>query len=203
MILIIDNYDSFTYNLYQYFGELGEELLVVRNDEISIDEIRKLHPDGIILSPGPGHPKQAGICVELIREFFASIPILGVCLGHQAIGVAFGAEIGKAEKIMHGKMSKLKHQSSSLFESITQNIDVMRYHSLIIKKDDFPDCLEVLGYSLDDQEIMGVKHRQYPVFGLQFHPESVGTPVGKQLLENFLNQIERRKKNENHSAATS
>ncbi len=203
MILLIDNYDSFTYNLYQYFGELGEELLVVRNDEITVDEIRKLNPEGIVLSPGPGHPKHAGVCIDLIREFFASIPILGVCLGHQAIGYAFGADVEKAEKTMHGKISKLQHQSSSLFEKISPHIEVMRYHSLVIKKESLPACLEVLGYSLDDHEIMAVKHKQYPVYGFQFHPESIGTPVGKELLSSFLNKIERRKTDESHSAATS
>lgn len=203
MILLIDNYDSFTYNLYQYFGELGEELFVVRNDEVTIEEVRKLNPDGIILSPGPGHPEQAGICINLIKEFYRNIPILGVCLGHQAIGYAFGAAIMKAATIKHGKTSKLAHNGTSLFEYVTVPIDVMRYHSLVIKKESLPDSLEILGNSMDDDEIMAIKHKHYPVYGLQFHPESVGTPVGKQLLKSFLNQIEGSKKNESHSAATS
>lgn len=201
MILLIDNYDSFTYNLYQYLGELGEDVLVVRNDKITIDDIVGLTPDAIVLSPGPGRPEHAGICLEIIQIFFQTVPILGICLGHQAIGFAFGATIDRAKVIKHGKISKLKHNGSSLFQYMPQPIDVMRYHSLVIISGSLPGSFKVLARSLEDNEIMAIQHEQYPLFGLQFHPESIGTVLGKKIIENFLNHIRREKKNEAHSTA--
>ena len=189
MILLIDNYDSFTYNLYQYLGELGEDIVVKRNDHISIADIEHMKPEAIVISPGPGRPENAGICVEVIRNFYERIPILGICLGHQAIGYSFGAKIEKAQKIMHGKTSKLSHTETELFKSLPQQLEVMRYHSLIIQKDTLPATFQVLAKSIDDDEIMAIKHSQYPLYGMQFHPESVGTGLGKQLLKNFINQI--------------
>ncbi|WP_312094440.1 aminodeoxychorismate/anthranilate synthase component II [Niallia sp.] len=191
MILLIDNYDSFTYNLFQYLGELGEDITVVRNDEISIDAIRHLNPDRIVLSPGPGRPENAGILIELIQTLYQEFPILGICLGHQGIGYAFGSEVVKATNVMHGKTSKLKVTGNSVFRNIEEPIEVMRYHSLVIKKDTLNDDFEVLAYSTDDDEIMAIKHKNYPLYGYQFHPESVGTDCGKQLLQNFI--IETRK----------
>jgi anthranilate synthase component 2 len=189
MILLIDNYDSFTYNLYQYLGELGEDIVVKRNDNISIADIENMKPEAIVISPGPGRPENAGICIEVIQHFYERIPILGICLGHQAIGYSFGAKIEKAQKIMHGKTSKLKFIETELFKSLPQQLEVMRYHSLIINKDTLPAFFQVLAKSMDDNEIMAIKHSKYPLYGMQFHPESVGTGLGKQLLENFLNQI--------------
>ena len=189
MILLIDNYDSFTYNLYQYLGELGEDIVVKRNDHISIADIEHMKPEAIVISPGPGRPENAGICVDVIQNFYERIPILGICLGHQAIGYSFGAKIEKAQKIMHGKTSKLSHTETELFKSLPQQLEVMRYHSLIIQKDTLPTTFQVLAKSIDDDEIMAIKHNIYPLYGMQFHPESVGTGAGKQLLENFINQI--------------
>jgi anthranilate synthase component 2 len=194
MILLIDNFDSFTFNLYQYLGELGEQITVLRNNQLSMDQIRDLNPKAIILSPGPGKPEDAGICIELIQTFFNKIPILGICLGHQAIGAAFGGEIHRAALIKHGKTSLISHRSDGLFNGLPNPLEVMRYHSLIIEKSSIPEELECIAHSDDDQEIMAIKHRQYPVFGLQFHPESIGTPSGKQILKNFLNEIERMNK---------
>jgi anthranilate synthase component 2 len=196
MILLIDNFDSFTFNLYQYLGELGEQITVFRNNQLSIEQIKELNPKAIILSPGPGKPEDAGICIELIQTFYNKIPILGICLGHQAIGAAFGGEILRAALIKHGKTSLIAHQSEGIFSGLPSPLEVMRYHSLIIEKCSIPEELECIAHSVDDQEIMAIKHRQYPVFGLQFHPESIGTPSGKQILNNFLNEIERVKKNE-------
>lgn len=193
MILLIDNYDSFTYNLYQYLGELGEAPKVVRNDQITIAEIEELNPDAIIISPGPGRPEGAGICVELIRSFAPSIPILGICLGHQAIGYAYNGKIIKAKDIMHGKISEISHNKTGLFTSLPEDLAVMRYHSLVIKKDSVPDELEVLATSMEDNEIMAVKHKKYSLFGLQFHPESIGTKEGKQLLANFITETRKEK----------
>src|SRR4051794_39713915 len=184
MILLIDNYDSFTYNLYQYIGELGETIVVKRNDEVTLVDIENLKPEAIVISPGPGRPEQAGICVDVIQNFYERIPILGICLGHQAIGHSFGARIEKAEKVMHGKVSKLRHIGGNLFQSLPVEIEVMRYHSLVINQDTLPDFFQVLATSMDDDEIMAIKHNQYPLYGMQFHPESVGTEQGKQLLEN-------------------
>ncbi|PWW17516.1 anthranilate synthase component 2 [Cytobacillus oceanisediminis] len=200
MILLIDNYDSFTYNLYQYLGELGEEIKVVRNDQITLEEIEKLDPEAIVLSPGPGRPEHAGVMVEVIRNFYKKVPILGICLGHQAIGYAFGAKIEKARKIMHGKVSNLKHNGSQLFQYMPQPINIMRYHSLIIQSGTLPGSFKILARSMDDNEIMAIKHEAYPLYGLQFHPESVGTDLGKKILENFLQTIGREKKHENNTA---
>lgn len=189
MILLIDNYDSFTYNLYQYFGELGEEITVIRNDRLTIDDIKQLNPEAIILSPGPGRPENAGICVDVIKAFQGSIPILGICLGHQAIGYAFGATIDRADNIMHGKTSQVEHTCSDVFEGLPQHLEVMRYHSLVINKQTVPEELFVLGTTTSDEEIMAVKHKRFPIYGLQFHPESVGTVHGKKMLANFLAEI--------------
>lgn len=200
MILLIDNYDSFTYNLYQYLGELGKEITVVRNDKITIGEIEKLSPEAIILSPGPGRPENAGICIDVIMHFYKYIPMLGICLGHQAIGAAFQGIVKKAKEIKHGKISKLHHTGSDLFQDMPQLLDIMRYHSLVIEQGTLSDDFQVLGTSSDDGEMMAIKHKNYPLYGLQFHPESVGTITGKQILTNFLN-ILGREKHENNSAA--
>lgn len=194
MILLIDNYDSFTFNLYQYLCELGSEVTTVRNDKISLTQIEQMAPDGIVLSPGPGRPEQAGICVEVIRRFAPEIPILGICLGHQAIGYAYGGSVVRAKKIMHGKVSKMKHSKSMLFKNLPQHIEVMRYHSLVIERDTVPSEFDVLAASIDDHEIMAIKHKQFPVFGLQFHPESIGTNSGKHILKNFLEEIRKGKR---------
>ena len=186
MILLIDNYDSFTYNLYQYLGELGESIIVKRNDELTISEIKEMNPEAIVISPGPGRPEEAGNCVKVIQQLHTSFPILGICLGHQAIGYSFGAKITKAEKIMHGKVSEIRHQNKAIFQSFPQNLKVMRYHSLVIRKDTLPAQFEVLATSTDDEEIMAIKHRDYPLYGMQFHPESIGTEAGSQLLKQFL-----------------
>ena len=189
MILLIDNYDSFTYNLYQYLGELGESIIVKRNDELTISEIKEMNPEAIVISPGPGRPEEAGNCVEVIQQLHTSFPILGICLGHQAIGYSFGAKITKAEKIMHGKVSEIRHQNKAIFQSFPQNLKVMRYHSLVIQKDTLPAQFEVLATSTDDDEIMAIKHHDYPLHGMQFHPESIGTEVGSRLLKQFLREI--------------
>jgi anthranilate synthase component II len=193
MILLIDNYDSFTYNLYQYFGELGEDITVIRNDYLTIDDINQLNPEAIILSPGPGRPENAGICVEVIQTFYQQIPILGICLGHQAIGYAFGGVIERAVNIMHGKTSQVEHKGTHLFDELPQHLEVMRYHSLVINQKTLPDELEILGTATCDDEIMAVKHKLYPTYGLQFHPESVGTVYGKKMLKNFLVKIREEK----------
>ncbi|PGS52592.1 aminodeoxychorismate/anthranilate synthase component II [Bacillus sp. AFS041924] len=196
MILLIDHYDSFTYNLYQFLGELGEETKVVRYDKISIDEIKEMNPKAIILSPGPGKPEEKQETNEIIRTFYKAVPILGICLGHQAIGYAFGANIIKARQIKHGKTSKIRHDGSNLFAYMLQPLKVMRYHSLVIEKETIPPLFETLAFAMDDQEIMAIKHRKFPVYGMQFHPESIGTEYGKQLLINFLNEIKEDLKNE-------
>ena len=189
MILLIDNYDSFTYNLYQYLGELGERIIVKRNDELTISEIKEMNPEAIVISPGPGRPEEAGNCVKVIQQLHTSFPILGICLGHQAIGYSFGAKITKAEKIMHGKVSEIRHQNKAIFQSFPQNLKVMRYHSLVIQKDTLPAQFEVLATSTDDDEIMAIKHRDYPLYGMQFHPESIGTEAGSRLLKQFLREM--------------
>ncbi|KAA9025774.1 anthranilate synthase component II [Niallia endozanthoxylica] len=189
MILLIDNYDSFTYNLYQYLGELGEKLVVKRNDELTIADIEKLQPEAIVISPGPGRPEQSGICVEAIRSYYEKIPILGICLGHQAIGYSFGAVITKAEKIMHGKVSQIRHSEKNLFQGLPQDIEVMRYHSLVIQKGTLTPEFEETAFSSDDKEIMAIKHKKFPLYGIQFHPESIGTGDGKRMLANFLSEI--------------
>lgn len=185
MILLIDNFDSFTFNLYQYLGELGEEVMVLRNNQLTIERIKELNPRAIILSPGPGKPEDAGICVETIQAFHQSIPILGICLGHQAIGYAFGAEIKQASTIKHGKTSRITH-SGKLFEYLSSPLEVMRYHSLSVTKSSLPEDIECTAQSMDDGEVMAIQHRFYPVFGLQFHPESIGTPFGKRIIHNFI-----------------
>lgn len=185
MFLLIDNYDSFTYNLVQYFGELKAETLVIRNDKITLAGIRALNPDGIVISPGPCTPKEAGISVPLIREFFTGIPILGVCLGHQSIGEAFGGDVVKAATVVHGKTSTVHHTQKGIFTAIPQDFTAARYHSLVISKINFPNALEITAET-DDGTIMGVQHRVYPVFGVQFHPESIATQYGKIILENFI-----------------
>ncbi|WP_066368433.1 anthranilate synthase component II [Neobacillus fumarioli] len=196
MILLIDNFDSFTYNLYQYLGELGEDIIVYRNNQIGLEEIKKLNPKAIILSPGPGKPEDAGICIELIKAYYRQIPILGICLGHQAIGAAFGCEIRKAHVIKHGKTSLITHNGKGVFSYLPSPLEVMRYHSLTIERTSLPKELEFTAIAMDDGEIMGINHRDYPVYGLQFHPESIGTPTGKQMLKNFLLEIERKDQNE-------
>ena len=185
MILVIDNYDSFTYNLVQYLGELGATMEVYRNDKITIDQIKKKRPDRIVISPGPGIPDNAGITLEVIKKFFDSIPILGVCLGHQAIGQAFGGKVVRAPYLMHGKICDIHHDGKTLFKDLPEPFKATRYHSLIVEKESIPECLEVSATS-DDGLIMGLRHREMPVEGVQFHPESVMTDQGKMLLENFL-----------------
>lgn len=185
MILLIDNYDSFTYNLYQYLGEVEETIIVKRNDEITINEIEALNPTAIVISPGPGRPEEAGISMEVIQRFYKTIPILGICLGHQAIGAAFGANVIGAKQIMHGKTSLIEHTGTDLFANQDQPLTVMRYHSLVVEKESLPDELVVTATSKDDDEIMALKHRDYPLYGLQYHPESIGTKTGKQQLHEF------------------
>ena len=185
MILMIDNYDSFTYNLVQYLGELGEMLKVFRNDRISIEKIKKLKPKRIVISPGPGRPKDAGISSKVIREFAGKIPILGVCLGHQCIGEVFGGKVIQAKKIMHGKTSSVYHNNDRIFKGIKNPFVATRYHSLIVDRGTFPKSLEIIAWT-KDKEIMGLKHKNLPVWGVQFHPESILTKEGKKILGNFL-----------------
>jgi anthranilate synthase/aminodeoxychorismate synthase-like glutamine amidotransferase len=185
MILIIDNYDSFTYNLVQYFGELGCDVLVKRNDEITVAEIESLNPDRICISPGPGRPEDAGISNEIIREIGPRKPILGVCLGHQCIGAVFGAEVASAPRLMHGKTSPIQHHSTGLFANLPTPFDGTRYHSLIVRRETVPDCLEITAETAEG-EVMGLQHREFPIHGVQFHPESILTADGMKLLGNFL-----------------
>ncbi|SFT28436.1 aminodeoxychorismate/anthranilate synthase component II [Paenibacillus sp. BC26] len=186
MILVIDNYDSFTYNLVQYLGELGEEIAVKRNDEIGLEDIAALAPDHILISPGPCSPNEAGISLALIERFKGIIPIFGVCLGHQAIGQAFGGDVVRAEKLMHGKTSQIHHDGRTIFEGIPSPYTATRYHSLIVKKETLPDCLEISAET-EEGEIMGLRHKEYLIEGVQFHPESIITENGLKLLRNFLN----------------
>ncbi len=185
MLLLIDNYDSFTYNLFQYLCELGQEVKVVRNDKISIDAIEKLKPERIVISPGPGTPLDAGISIDAIRHFGPHIPILGVCLGHQCIGYAYGGTVAGAGEIMHGKSSMIKHDAKGVLSGLPNPFKAIRYHSLAVMRDALPDCLEVTAET-DGGIIMGLRHRKYPTEGVQFHPESIMTDVGKDLLRNFL-----------------
>ena len=190
MILMIDNYDSFTFNIVQYLGELGADVLVKRNNEISIDEIKALDPERIVISPGPCTPNEAGVSIEVVKNFCMYKPILGVCLGHQTIGQAFGGKIVSAKKIMHGKTSKIIHDGDYLFSDIEQNFTATRYHSLVIDPDSFPESLIITARTDDsgnESEIMGVRHKDYKLFGVQFHPESILTEFGHKLLENFIN----------------
>jgi anthranilate synthase/aminodeoxychorismate synthase-like glutamine amidotransferase len=188
MLLMIDNYDSFTYNLVQYLGELGAEMQVKRNDEIRVSEILRMKPNAIVISPGPCTPNEAGISLEVIEKLQGKIPILGVCLGHQAIGQAFGGRVVRAEHVLHGKTSEITHDGRSIFFNIPSPFTATRYHSLIVDRASLPDCLEISAWT-DAGEIMGLRHRQLPVEGVQFHPESILTKVGKQLLQNFLHQV--------------
>ena len=188
MLLLIDNYDSFSYNLYQLVGEINPDIRVIRNDEMTVEEIENLSPEKIIISPGPGKPEDAGICIDVIKHFAGKVPILGVCLGHQAICKAFGAAVSHAKSIMHGKESVIKTDISSLiFKGLPKNITVARYHSLAAVDSTMPDCLKITATS-DDGEIMAVEHRHFPVYGLQFHPESIMTPDGMTILRNFMKE---------------
>ena len=195
MLLVIDNYDSFTYNLVQYLGELGEAPHVIRNDALTVDAAVELNPRAIVISPGPGAPADAGISIPLVRRLGPTTPILGVCLGHQAIGEAYGGKVIRAPRgVMHGKTSHIRHDRTRLFEGVSNPLEVMRYHSLVVEQGSLPAELEVTATAVDDtSEIHAVQHRSHPVFGVQFHPESIGTPEGKRILANFLNVVRARR----------
>ncbi|BBJ28080.1 anthranilate synthase component II [Athalassotoga saccharophila] len=184
MILIIDNYDSFTYNIYQYVGEIKEDVEIIRNDLLSVEEIKKMHPEKIIISPGPGRPENAGVCPELVKSVH-DIPILGICLGHQVIGYAYGGKIVSAPEIKHGKTSTIIHDEKGIFKGLKNPLTGMRYHSLVVERSTLPPDL-VITAQTDDGTIMGIRHRNYPIYGLQFHPESIMTDFGKQMIENFI-----------------
>jgi anthranilate synthase/aminodeoxychorismate synthase-like glutamine amidotransferase len=189
MVFVLDNYDSFTYNLVQYLGEMGQEVVVRRNDQISVAEIESMHPSHIVVSPGPCTPQEAGISIELIRHFAGKVPVLGVCLGHQAIGAAFGGKVVRAAHLMHGKTSQVEHDGRTLFRGVPSPMQATRYHSLIVSEDDLPGELEISAHTVDQngtRVIMGLRHKHYPVEGVQFHPESVLTQNGRDLLRNFL-----------------
>ena len=188
MILLIDNYDSFTYNLYQYIGIFDDDIKVVRNDKITIEEIKELNPQRIILSPGPKSPKEAGICMDIVKVLYDKIPILGICLGHQCIGEALGGEVSYAKELYHGKQSVIEHSKDSIFTGIESPIKIARYHSLAVMEESLPECLKVLARTKDG-EIMAIRHKEYPVVGLQFHPESIYTDHGKRMIENFINDV--------------
>ena len=192
MLLMIDNYDSFTYNVVQYLGELGAEVKVIRNDELSVAEIEALQPERIVISPGPCTPNEAGVSVAVLRHFAGKLPILGICLGHQAIGQAFGGEVIRARQVMHGKTSPVFHEHQGVFAGLDNTLTVTRYHSLVVRREPLPDCLEITAWTqLEDgsiDEIMGVRHREYVIEGVQFHPESILTDQGHELLDNFLKQ---------------
>ncbi len=185
MLLVIDNYDSFTYNLVQYFGELGADLVVKRNDEVTLDDIRTMQPERIVISPGPCTPNEAGISCDVIRTFGAQTPILGVCLGHQCMGQVFGGDVVRAGRLMHGKTSPIIHNGEGVFRGLPNPFEATRYHSLLVKRETFPDCLEITAETAE-HEIMGLRHKSQPVHGVQFHPESILTTEGKHLLKNFL-----------------
>lgn len=189
MILIIDNYDSFTYNLVQLFQSRGAEIEITLNDKITIDEIRKLNPDGIVLSPGPCTPKEAGICLEVVKKLKSEFPIFGVCLGHQVIGEAFGAKVINAGRILHGKMEKIVHENKTIFANVNNKFNATRYHSLMIEKETITDSLEIIATAESDNIIMAVQHKEYPIFGVQFHPESYATDCGAEIVDSFLNII--------------
>jgi anthranilate synthase/aminodeoxychorismate synthase-like glutamine amidotransferase len=193
MILMIDNYDSFTYNLVQYLGQLGEEVAVHRNDAITLDEIEAMNPEAIFLSPGPRSPEQAGITVDVVRRFHRHVPLMGVCLGHQAIGHAFGGRVVRAERIMHGKTSPILNDGRTIFKGLPSPFPAGRYHSLIVERESLPDCLEVSAET-EEGEVMGLRHRTLPVEGIQFHPESILTPGGKRIIRNFLQLIDRKER---------
>jgi anthranilate synthase/aminodeoxychorismate synthase-like glutamine amidotransferase len=188
MILMIDNYDSFTYNLVQYFGELGAEIVVKRNDAVTLDEVAALAPKAVVISPGPCTPNEAGISVPLLRRFAGEVPMLGVCLGHQSIGAAFGGEVVRADRIMHGKTSPIEHDGKTLFSGLSNPFDATRYHSLVVRRETLPACLEVSAWTREG-EIMGLRHRELAIEGVQFHPESILTLEGKRLLANFLRAV--------------
>jgi len=188
MILMIDNYDSFTYNLVQYLQQLGAEVMVRRNDEISVEEIEDLSPEAIFLSPGPCSPKEAGVTVAVIRHFYQSIPMMGVCLGHQAIGYAFGAAVVRADRVMHGKTSPILNDGQTIFRGLPSPLTAGRYHSLIVDRESLPSCLKITAET-EEGEIMGIRHETYPVEGIQFHPESILTPQGKRIIRNFLKML--------------
>ncbi|HDS05639.1 MAG TPA: aminodeoxychorismate/anthranilate synthase component II [Deltaproteobacteria bacterium] len=191
MILMIDNYDSFTFNIVQYLGQMGEDARVYRNDQIKSKEIEKLKPKALFISPGPGAPREAGISVEVIRDYYQSIPIMGICLGHQAIGYAFGGDVVRAGRIMHGKTSPVINDGKTIFAGLPNPFPAGRYHSLIVKRETLPDCLEISAHT-EEGEIMGLRHRRFPVEGIQFHPESVLTPQGKRIIKNFLKYTGRK-----------
>ena len=193
MILMIDNYDSFTFNIVQYLGQMGEDVRVYRNDKITIDEIKKLKPQAIFLSPGPCSPREAGITVDVVREFHTTVPIMGICLGHQSIGYALGGEVVRADRIMHGKISPINHDGKTIFAGLPNPFTAGRYHSLLVRPETLPDCLEVSARTAEG-EIMGLRHKQYPVEGIQFHPESVLTPQGKRIIRNFLKYTGRKER---------
>ncbi|MPZ18582.1 MAG: anthranilate/aminodeoxychorismate synthase component II [Luteitalea sp.] len=186
MVLLIDNYDSFTFNLAQYLGELGAELRVTRNDQITLDEVAALRPEHIVISPGPGRPEHAGITVELVKRFAPTVPMLGVCLGHQAMGLAFGGRVVPAARLMHGKTSLVAHDGQGVFRGLDRTFVAARYHSLTVSTTEVPESLVVTASTVDDQTMMGLRHRVYPMYGVQFHPESVLTDVGRRILRNFL-----------------
>ena len=186
MILVIDNYDSFTYNLVQYLGEMGVEMKIVRNDEVTLDAVRALKPARILVSPGPCSPAEAGVSVEVIRQLGPTIPTFGVCLGHQSIGYAFGGEVIRNFRMMHGKTSPIHHDGRFLFQGLANPFEATRYHSLVVKRETLPDCLEITAETRPEGEIMGLRHKTLPVHGVQFHPESILTQNGKQILQNFL-----------------
>lgn len=188
MLLLIDNYDSFTYNLYQFIGSIYEDIMVVRNDKIGVSDIEDINPNGIVLSPGPKRPEDSGVCVDVIKKYGGRIPILGICLGHQAIGYAYGAVINRAKEIKHGKTSLINHNGCGVFKGIKSPINVMRYHSLIVDNGTLPDELEVTA-TTEDGVIMGIKHKKYEVYGLQFHPESILTEWGMDIIKNFVEGI--------------
>jgi len=194
MIVMIDNYDSFTYNLVQYIEALGAPVLVFRNDVVSLSAIDAMDPAGIVISPGPGRPESAGVTLSVVKEYSGRIPILGVCLGHQAIAAAFGGEIVSAKKLMHGKTSTITSDGKALFQGISRPFKAMRYHSLAVSKENLPECFEISAQS-EDGEIMGIRHEKHPTEGIQFHPESIMTPVGKRLLRNFLNIVAKENTN--------
>ena len=188
MLLMIDNYDSFTYNLYQYLSELGAEVVTVRNDKLTLEDVEAMSPEGIVISPGPCTPREAGISNDVIRHFGPKRPVLGVCLGHQCIGDVYGARVDRAEEIRHGKTSMINHQGAGVMAGLPNPFEAIRYHSLVVYPETVPDCLEVTAWT-DDGLIMGLRHKEYPVEGVQFHPESILTPVGHDLLRNFLDRV--------------
>lgn len=188
MIVLIDNYDSFTFNLYQYLSEFSE-IRIFRNDELSVKELEELNPSGIVISPGPGKAENAGNSVEIIKAFKEKTPILGICLGHQAIAIAFGGVVKEAENIVHGKRSKIRIKKNSIFNGVSRKFEAMRYHSLVIEKESIPEELEIIAKSLDDNEIMAIKHKEFKIYGLQFHPESIYTEEGKRIIKNFVLEV--------------